>query len=309
MNLEKVKDGIRGPAYPVITAFEKNGNLDLYTTEKYIKFLCDKGAKIIYTMAHSSRLGLLSTQEIVKLNNMVCKTVKQYSGVVAIAATPMYRSTETCRFVAEQAELSGADVISVIFNERYYNDAQIIEFFKTIASSVNCGILIHEEQLNTIHGAARMNWPMYLLEQVVNINNVIAIKEDAKEDRYTDKLVTRFHNDVAIIVSGGSKEQFLEFAPLGCQAYLVGLGSVFPEISERFYEEYLKGNLDYCGDIVDKLERPFFEITKTLGWHIGLKSSMEHAGIMCRTERRPLVELDSMAHMAVGNRLRELELL
>lgn len=300
------KNKIKGPAFPVITPFKNNGELDTYILEKYIRFLCENGAKIIYTMAHSSRLGLMSTNEIIKLNNIVCKVTKQYFETIAIAATPMYRDTNTIVNVAKKAADSGADLISVIFNERYYCDKQIIEFFETVARSVKCGILIHEEQLNTIYGTKKINWPLDLLEKIINISNVIAIKEDAKDDGYTETIVKKFHQDAAIVVSGGSKKQFIKFAPMGCQSYLVGLGSFDPKISIEFYNHYLNNDILVCENIINNIETPFFDVSKKLGWHIGIKSAMEHMGLMPRFDRRPLMELDKGGHEEIENVLKKL---
>jgi len=302
-NLVDIKARIKGPVFPVITPFKENGSIDFNKTTDYIDFLCKNGANIIYTMAHSSRLGLMSVAEIKELNVVVCEATKKYPDTVAIAATPMYRSTEVIADVARAADKAGADLISVIFSERLYTHQQVIEFFSTISYAVDCGLLIHEEQLNTIHGTVKMNWPLDLLREVVNLPNVIALKEDAKDDGFTEQVVEQFHEDVAIIVSGGSKKQFLKFAPLGCQAYLVGLGSFDPVIAVSFYENYLNGNVEPCHDVVDNVETPFFEITKNLGWHIGIKSAMEHMGLMSRIERRPLKELSVVEHKQVRDTL------
>jgi 4-hydroxy-tetrahydrodipicolinate synthase len=296
MNLERIKERIKGPAFPVITPFKSNGDIDFNKTVEYIDFLYDNGANIIYTMAHSSRLGLMSVGEIKELNTVVCEATKKYPDTVAIAATPMYRSTKTTADVAMCASDSGADLVSVIFCERLYTYQQVIEFFSDVSYAVDCGILVHEEQLNTIHGTQRINWPLDLLEAVVRIPNVIAIKEDAKDDGFTEELVKKFHEDAAIIVSGGSKKQFMQFAPLGCQSYLVGLGSFDPSIAVVFYKAYLNGELDWCNKLINNVETPFFDVSKEMGWHIGIKSAMEHMGIMSRVDRRPLKEADEFQH-------------
>jgi 4-hydroxy-tetrahydrodipicolinate synthase len=306
MNLNEIKSKIKGPVFPIITPFKANGDIDFNKTVDYIDFLYENGANIIYTMAHSSRLGLMSVDEIKELNTVVCEAIKKYPDTVAIAATPMYRSTRTIADVAKCASDSGADIVSVIFCERLYTYQQVIEFFNDVAASVDCGVLIHEEQFNTIHGTKRMNWPLDLLEAVVKIPKVIAIKEDAKDDGFTEKLVKRFHKEVAIIVSGGSKKQFMQFEPMGCQSYLVGLGSFDPSIAVLFYEMYIRGELAWCERLVDNVETPFFNVTKGMGWHIGIKSAMEHVGLMSRVERRPLMEANEDQHDEVRIILEEL---
>ena len=261
-------------------------------------------------MAHSSRLGLMSLNEVSLLNRIVCWHIRRnWPDKIAIAATPMCGGLRNCIRIAKEASDAGADLISVIFTERYYSNEQIIEFFEAIANSASCGILVHEEQLNTIHGTAKMNWPLNLLKRVVSIPNVIAIKEDTKEDGYTEQVIHELHKDVAIVVSGGSKEQFLKFGPIGCQAYLVGIGSFDPSIAHSFYAHYLDGDFDRCKSIINNLERPFFEVSKSIGWHIGIKSAMEHMGIMSKSERRPLKEVTAAQHREIREVLKRLDYL
>lgn len=293
----EVMSKIKGPVFPIITAFDEERNVDYAATNKYIDFLCEGGARVVYLMAHSSRLGLLTTEEVIRLNESVCSYVKNnWPGVLVIGATPMYGGLQTAIETAVRAEKAGADLISVIFTERYYYDIQVYDFFKSISSKVSCGILIHEEPLNSIHGSVKMNWPLDLINKITDIENVIAIKEDAKDSMYTYKVSNLLKNKVSIIVSGGSKEQFMWESPSGCHAYLVGLGSIDPQISLKFYNCFNNNDPSGCFNIINKYEEPFFKVTKTIGWHIGLKSAMEHMGLMMKYERRPLVEVSSKHH-------------
>jgi dihydrodipicolinate synthase/N-acetylneuraminate lyase len=236
------------------------------------------------------------------LNETVCEFVKdKYPEVIFIGATPMYGGLENAIKIAKKIDKAGADLISVIFTERYYSDVQVYSFFKNISDKISCGILVHEEQLNTINGTERMNWPFELLDKVISIDKVKALKEDAKQDGYTKKIVEKYKDKVSIIVSGGSKEQFLQFGSIGCQAYLVGLGSVFPEIAFKFYDAFCQKDFDTCQDIIENYEKPFFDITKKIGWHIGLKAAMEHFNLMLKTERRPLIEVTNNEYKKIGS--------
>jgi 4-hydroxy-tetrahydrodipicolinate synthase len=302
MNLIEIKNSITGPVFPIVTPFKKNFEIDFDCLKKYVDFLYLGGARIFHVMVHTSRFGLLIPDEAKQINESVALYVKdKYPECTVIAAGPIFGPLSLNIEFANSAEGSGADIIGLYFSERYYNDKQIMEFFETIASKCNIGILIHEQQLSTINGSNLMQFPINLLNEISDIENVIAIKEDSKEDDYTTEIVNALKEKLAIIVSGGSKEQFLKFAPMGCQAYLVGVGSFFPEIAVRFYQNYLDGNLENCWDIIDNYERPFFKISKKLGWHIGLKAAMDFMGIMDATERPPLCSLSPDGYEQIAN--------
>jgi 4-hydroxy-tetrahydrodipicolinate synthase len=302
MKANEVKNKISGPVFPIVTPFKKNFEIDFECLIKYVDFLYLGGARIFHVMVHTSRFGLLIPQEMMQINETVASYVKnKYPECIVITAGPIYGPLSLNIDFANSAEDSGADIIGLYFSERFYNDKQIVDFFAAIASKCNIGILIHEQQLSTVHGSSLMFFPIDLLQEISDIENVIAIKEDSKKDEYTIKLVNSIKDKLAIIVSGGSKEQFLKFAPLGCQAYLVGVGSFFPEIAVRFYQNYIDGDLKKCWNIIENYERPFFKISKKLGWHIGLKAAMDFMGIMDATERPPLCSLCPDGYGQIAN--------
>jgi 4-hydroxy-tetrahydrodipicolinate synthase len=275
--------------------------------KSYIDFLYAGGARIFHVMVHTSRFGLLDYDEMLQLNATVATHVKtNCTDSVVIVADPLYKSTATSIDFAKKAAEAGADVIGLIFLERYYYDDQVYQFFETVAGACKIGILIHEQQLNTIHGTQLMPFPIGLLNRIAEIDNVIAIKEDAKKDDYTEQVIAKVKDKLAIIVSGGSKEQFLQFAASGCQAYLVGVASFDPACALRFYDAYLSGDIAACQHIIDTIERPFFEVAKNFGWHIALKSAMDLLGIMDRAERPPLKELPKHEHAEIANVLKKI---
>jgi 4-hydroxy-tetrahydrodipicolinate synthase len=302
MNLMDVQNSVSGPVFPIVTPFKKNFEIDFGGIKKYIDFLYLGGARIFHVMVHTSRFGVLIPDEMKQINETVASYVKdKYPECIVIAAGPIFGPVSLNIEFAQAAESSGADIVGLYFSERYYNDKQIMEFFETVASRCNIGILIHEQQLSTINGSSLMLFPIDLLNMISEIENVIAIKEDSKEDDYTTEIVNNLKEKLAIIVSGGSKEQFLKFAPIGCQAYLVGVGSFFPEIAVRFYQNYLDGDLENCWKIIENYERPFFKISKKLGWHIGLKAAMDFMGIMNATERPPLCSLSPDGYQKIAD--------
>jgi len=292
MDFSALKSKIIGPDFPVVTPFKDDYSVDADGIKRYLDFLYAGGARIFHVMIHTSRFGLLLPEEMQKVNAIVaCHVKENFKDCIVIAANPIYGPTYLSQEFAKHARDNGADVLGVYFCERYYNEHQVYNFFETIANSCDIGILIHEQQLATIHGSKLMLFPEQLLNRLADIDNIIAIKEDAKEDDYTYKIVNLLQDRINIIVSGGSKEQFMKFGPLGSQAYLVGVASFWPELAVKFYEDYLRGDTSACWKIINEIEQPFFQVSKRLGWHIGLKAAMSHLGLMGITERPPLCEL------------------
>ena len=84
-------------------------------------------------------------------------------------------------------------------------------------------------------GGPSVNWPLSLLDRVADLSNVIAIKEDAKDDQYSKDAIEILKDRLSIIISGGGKSQWLRFADQGCQAWLNGIGVFEPKLATSFW--------------------------------------------------------------------------
>ena len=241
--IKNIKEKLIGPAFAIITPFNQSDNkIDYKCLTRYMDHLYKGGAKIFYVMAYNSRFSVLTDQEIFELNDFVIKKVLSYNDekTVSIAADPLHCSTQTTIKAAKLAEQSGGDCISLIFREKVYFEDQVYNHFLEVAKNSNIGILIHEMPLNNgIPGEPSLiNWPLNLLDKICNIENVIALKEDAKEKKYTKEVCDLLSDRVSIITSGTGMRQWIENAP-ACSAYLSGIGGIVPEVEIDFYNAFV----------------------------------------------------------------------
>ena len=300
IDLDSVREKIVGPIFPIITPFLDNetNDIDYDSLGSYIEFLYENGAKVFYVMTYNGRFSLLSWEEMKDLNEFVTKKVKSIDNeCVVIVADPMTNPTSVSVDFAKHAEEIGADVISLIFMERYHFDDQVYDHFKTVADSTNIGILIHEQNLDSIRGSIR--YPLGLLDRLADIENIIALKEDSKDALFSEKIIDLLSDRLNIVISGRGKRQFIHFNNMGCQSHLVGVGSFAPELSVKFHEAYNANDMKTCWGIINEIERPFFDIGMKYGWHPVLKSAMEEFGLMSRVERAPLCKLPNDQHEEV----------
>ena len=290
-----LKERIKGPVFSVITPFDKDGEIDFESLSKYLERVYSSGGRIFYVMAYNSRFSELSWDEIKQLNHFVVKKVKKLNtSNIVIVADPIHCSTKISIEFCSHAEDIGADLISLIFREKFYSENQIYQHFLQCANSTNIGILIHEMPFISGLGGHTINWPISLLDKLADIQNLIAIKEDAKDDKYSYDVINCLKERLSIIISGGGKRQWLRFSEIGCDSWLNGIGVFEPCLPIIFYESYLKGDKSLMNLILEKIEDPFFKnICNNFGWHIGIKAAMETRNIFPRFERMPLLPLDN----------------
>lgn len=307
-NLNQLKERIKGPVFSVMTPFLQNDEIDFLSLEKYLEKIYNSGGQIFYVMGYNSRFSELSPEEIKQLNSFVTQKVKALnSNNISIVADPLHCSTKVSADFAKHAESIGADIISIICREKYYSDEQIYEHYKIIADATNIGILVHEMPFLSGYGGPPVNWPVSLLDSVADIPNVIAIKEDAKDDEYSKEVINTIKDRVSIIISGGGKRQWLRFSNEGCQAWLNGIGVFDPRLAIQFYEFYKNGETEKYQRIIDKIEVPFFEkCVEKFGWHLAIKAALEALNIMPRHERMPLKALNDKNSKEIKNLVQSL---
>jgi 4-hydroxy-tetrahydrodipicolinate synthase len=293
-HFQKIQNKIEGPVFSILTPFNsQNDEIDFEALENYIQKIFDAGGRVFYVMAYNSRYSQLTFEEIKTLNFFVSKKVKELSpDNVVIVADPPHCATKHSVEFAQHAESCGADIISLIVRERFYFEDQIYQHFKIINDTCGIGILIHEMPFLNGLGGPIVNWPLSLLDRVADLSNVIAIKEDAKDDQYSQDVIELLKNRLSIIISGGGKSQWLRFADHGCQAWLNGIGVFEPRLATTFWQAWKTGNQHIIDKIVNDIEAPFFEHgVKKYGWHLTIKVALEHFGVMSSHDRMPLMPL------------------
>ena len=296
-----LKNKIKGPIFSIITPFKEDECIDYNALEKYIEHMYNCGAKIFYAMAFNTRYLLMSEEEILKVNECVIKKVKSLNKEnIVIVGDPLNCSTQTSIKFARHAKEHGADVISLIYRAYLFFDEHVYNHYKMIADAVpDIGILVHEMPfMKGIPQHQDGSWSLDLVNKLADIPSVVAMKEDAKQDEYTRKVVDLISDRVAIVVSGNGLQQWSKVSDK-CAAWLSGVGNLWPESEINFYNAHLKGDKETCEKIIENVEKPFFWVKDNLSWHLGIKSALEVLGLMKRTERMPYQPLNEEQHEKV----------
>ena len=293
-SLIDLQKGLKGPVFSIVTPFKGiDDNIDYNALEKYINYAYSVGARNFFLMAYNSRFSELTNDEIKELSKAVVNYVKKAGeDTIVIVADPLHCSTKTSSEFCRYAQDIGADLISLIFREKYYSDEQVFKHYEYCAKSTDIGVLIHEMPFISGHGGYTMNWPIELLERIADLPNVIAIKEDAKDDEYTQKVINTLKDRLTIILSGGGKSQWIKYADSGCQSWLNGIGVFEPKLAVEFWKAYQKNDMKKCNNIINEIDIPFFaKGVDKYGWHLMIKAALEIRGHFKRQERMPMMEL------------------
>jgi len=288
---ELLKGRLKGPFYTIFTPFDDKENIDYECLERYLKFLYSQGAKRFYAMAYNSRYSQLSDVEILELNQFCIRTLKKLDkNNIVIVGDPIHGSTKNSLLFAEHAKENGADIISLIFREKYFEDEQVLDHYEFIGRNADFPILVHEMPFLSGKDGKQMHWPKSLLLALPKIPQIIALKEDAHDFEMT-KIALELEPNIRVIIAG-MKKSFLQYKPYGALAYLNGISMIDARIGETFWKAYEGDDKQTLQFILKEIEAPFFEhCAAKFGWHRTNKALLQAAGIMHRRERMPLKHL------------------
>ena len=291
-----IRKKLVGPIFSIITPFDKKGNIDYVSLKKYIEYLYQNGATNFYVMVYNSRLSLLSEKEIRQINVFCIKQVKKLNiENLIICAEPYHCSTVSSIEYVKYFKEKGADIVSLIFGEKYYSDSQIYNHYKKVHDKTKCYLLLHQQVLeNGISSNPRfVFYSLNILKKISKMPRFIAMKEDAKNDVYTKQICKSISKNMTIITSGGGKRQWLKAAEFGCTSWLSGVSNINPRIAIDFYNFYKSKNINELNFILREIEDPFFKIKNKYGWHLTIKAFLELNKNFKRYERSPLKELEN----------------
>ncbi len=280
------------------------GNVDYFYLKKYLKYLYENGARNFYVMVYNTRLSLLNESEIKKINIFCIKQIKKLNNTnLIICAEPYHCSTQQSIKYVNYFKKHGADIVSLIFGEKYYSDEQLYSHFKKIHNQTECFLLLHQQILeNGI--SSKPNFVFYslnILKKISKLPRFIAMKEDAKNEKYTKDICKSISKNMTIITSGGGKRQWIKAAKYGCTSWLSGVSNLNPKIAIDFYNFYKKKNFQKINMILKNIEDPFFKIKNKFGWHLTIKAFLEINKNFKRYERSPLKEIDNKGMKECNN--------
>lgn len=283
------------PVYPIPPSF-KGEHLELESTLKYLKYLDSEGAKIIMSTAGTSQYNLLNEKEIRSFN----LALTQFPGKKILGIPPL--SLFHLKKEIEHYNNLKDVYLLILFPERYYNNQQIVEYFKEICAVSNHPILVHGNSLRKGYGGT-YEYDYTLLKELSQIEGFIGMKEESSTLGFAMNNIQNL--ELEIIVAGGSMRRFWSLEPFGATTYLTGVGSFNPKIEEKFYKLYSEGNFKKAKSIIEKFETPLFNDFMKTGWHASMREALHQMDFMLEN-RKPFIILEPAQKKLVGKALNKI---
>ena len=289
--LLNIKKRLKGSIYTVFTFFNKKGNVDYNSIEKYLNFLDKNHADVFYVMPYNSRYSQLREKEIFQLNNFCIEKVKSFKNKLIIVSDSIHGPTSLSKEYCNAAKERGADVFASICREKFFSEKQIYNHYLEI-NKCKMPLLIHSMPFLSGYNSKNFNWPISLILKISKLENIIAMKEDTQDPVYAKELLRKMKNKISIIFAG-RMDYFLKIRKYGFDSYLNGSSIINPKIDATFLKLLNSKKIKETKKFVKNIDDIFWNtIVKKYGWHRVNKAAIEAKLNLKRYERSPMISLN-----------------
>ena len=281
-----------GPVVPIPPAYKTDGTLDLEQTVSYLKFLSKNGITTIMTTAGSSQFNLLDKNEIREFNECC---LHNFKGKCILGLPPLseYHLLKEIKWYNTILFPKVPPSLMLMYPDRYYNAANIIDFFWYMADASKFSVYFHGMFMRNGRGGT-YNFDSGMISSLSEHKNIKGMKEETTDLNLAYDTLSQcssLDKDFEVIVAGGSMRRFLLLHAAGATTFLSGIGNVYPKIEIEFLKALHIGDLKLATSLIKDYEDPFFQETMKHGWHRSLRTILTMSDIMNCGNRAPFSQL------------------
>jgi len=225
---------LRGVFVPLVTPFDKRGDLDTAALEHLVDYLIEAGVHGLFVGGTTGEFALLSTSERKRLAEVVIDRTAGRLPVVVHAGAPSTRETID---LARHARGAGAPAVAVV--APYYfalSDVALVAHYTDVCEAVgDFPVLLYNIPQCTVNALG----PQVAAEIVARCPNVVGIKDSTGNLSQTIEYTT-LRPDFQ--VAQGADGLLVAGLSMGIQAAVSGNANVFPELAREVFDAWWRGD-------------------------------------------------------------------
>ncbi|MGC4036704.1 MAG: dihydrodipicolinate synthase family protein [Chitinophagaceae bacterium] len=222
--------------YPALTTkFTEKDELDLPLFAKNLEAQIEAGVEGIILGGTLGEASVLTTAE---KETLVKFAVEQTDKRIPVVLNIAEGSTSEAIKQANNAEKWGAKGLMMLPPMRYKTDhRETVAFFTTVAKSTSLPIMIYN---NPVDYKTEVTLDMF--EEILECNNVQAVKESTRDVSNVTRLKNRFGNRLKVLC--GIDTIAMEEMLMGAEGWVGGLVCAFPEETVAIYKLVKSGQIE-----------------------------------------------------------------
>ena len=238
---------LSGVVPPLITPFDRDGNLDLENLAKLLGFLQDRVDGLYICGSYGSG-PLMSLEERKRVAEMCVNKVRGKIPIVAHTGTASTRETVELTRHAEKIGCAAAAAVGPYYY--HHGPDNVIEFYASMLKAAGPQFPIY------VYHNPKFSGYEITLDTMKRLRDmgVHGIK-DATFNILTFAVYMRELASERFDVVLGTEAMWASACALGAEAFIPGLGNAFPEICRQMYAEGMQNQMQSCRQTQFKVNR------------------------------------------------------
>jgi 4-hydroxy-2-oxoglutarate aldolase len=297
MTSQQIIARLRGIFVPVVTPFDRRGEIDLGLFRENLRRYAGIGLSGIVIAGSTGEAPFLTERERLRLVGIARALVRPPE--LLIASTGLESTLLTLR-LSREAVARGADALLVI-TPNYYksrmDSSALAAHFKTLADGLRRPIIIYNIPQFT---GIRMD--PSTISQLSRYPNIVGLKESSGDLAYVRAILRRVRPGFRVLV--GAPSILLDTFRAGAVGGVLGQSGFVPEICLGLYDAFQKRRMKTARGLQQRLTLLAQKIAAPYGI-AGVKAAVDLCGYAGGPPRPPLLPLKASGRRAVAAALRE----
>ncbi len=292
---------MKGVVPPMITPFDREGNVDTEGLKKLVDFL-KENVHGLFIMGSYGSGALMDSEERKRVAEI---TVKAVDGKIPVIVQIGSTNNKTTVELAKHAESIGAQAVAAVGPYYYtHKNDSICYFYEDIVKAVSDDFSVYVYNNPKFQG-----YPMSL--ELIKKLKDLGVKgiKDATFDILTHATYHRVLKDDSFDVVLGTEAMWLSARALGTEAFIPGLANAFPEICRKMYEEGMANDFEACRKTQFEVNRLRDIMYLARSTQLAVYAMLEIRGILKAYPRAPFIAASEEEKESIRKELKKLNIL
>ena len=263
----------------IVTPFTKDGDIDEKAYRQVVDLVIEAGCHGVISAGSTGEFFLMTNEERKQVFSIA---VNQAGGrVPVLAGASAIRTDDVVDLTRYAAEVGcdGAMVLPPIYIG--VDERELLEFYRRVSDEGGLPIMLYNSPL-----AVRTYLTPPLVEMLMRLDNVVAIKDSSLDLRQVNDLIRFCGDEIRVFI--GAEDLLLPAVAMGAVGAVAMVPQVVGRMAVELYERAAAGDIEGAQELHHKMVR-VYDLFKVGSGYVGIKESMNMLGRPGGYSRPPML--------------------
>lgn len=283
----------------IVTPFTRSGDIDEAAYRRVVDLVIEAGCHGVISAGSTGEFFLMTNDERKRVFSIA---VDQAAGHVSvIAGTSAIRTEDVMDMTRYAAKVgcSGVMVLPPIYIG--VTERELVEFYSRVSGEGGLPIMLYNSP-----SAVRTSLTPPLVERLMRLDNVAAIKDSSRDLRQLSDLVRFCGHEIQVFI--GIEDMLLPALAIGAVGAVAMVPQVVGRMAVELYETAVAGEMERARELHYKIVR-VYDLFKVGSGYVAIKESMNILGRPGGYSRPPMLPFTERQRAQLRKIFEDVELL